>query len=202
MTACSKRSAKRYAGAAAFAAFWALIAAAPRGFGEPPAWELAQGWRVKHEEPFYLGYGGRKWERDFGVLDGRCNRQAAGAALGGAAGGMAGAQAARSPERQIATVQGAILLGVPTTDGIGHDMDPKDRACLGQALELAGAERDVTWTNAQSGVAYSVIPLGGFTDNGRSCREFVTFVASAGRPQATVRHKACSGGDGVWQIIG
>jgi len=201
MAECRKIWAGRNATAMAAAAFWALTVPAPLTFADPPPWAPAHGWRVKHEEPFYLGYGGRRWERDYGVLDGRCNRQAVGAVLGGAAGAAIGSRVGKDENRQVATVLGAVL-GAAAGASIGRDMDEKDRACLGQVLELTGAERDVTWTNPESGVAYRVIPLAGFTDNGRSCREFVTFATPSGRARTTVRHKACSGGDGVWQVIG
>jgi len=71
----------------------------------------------------------------------------------------------------------------------------------GRTLELASVERDVAWTNTDNGIAYHVITLGGYIDNGRSCREFVTRVDAGGRNE-TVRNKACSAGDGVRQIVG
>ncbi|MDP2627510.1 MAG: hypothetical protein Q8Q58_11465 [Candidatus Rokubacteria bacterium] len=60
--------------AIAVAVIWALTAPVV-SFGDPPPWAPAHGWRAKHD-PFYLGYTGKKWDRDFGVLDGRCNRSA------------------------------------------------------------------------------------------------------------------------------
>ena len=185
--------------AIAVAVVWALTVPVPVSFGDPPPWAPAHGWRAKHD-PLYLGYTGKKWNRDYGVIDGRCNRQAVGAVLGGAAGGVIGSQVGRGDGRQVATVVGAVL-GAMIGAGIGREMDEKDRACVGHTLELAGVERVVAWTNADNGVAYRVIPLGGFTHQGRSCREFVTRV-SAGSRNETVRHKACSTGDGVWEIIG
>ena len=183
--------------AIAVAVVWAL--AVPVTFGEPPPWAPAHGWRAKHA-PLYLGYTGKQWGRDYGVIDGRCNRQAVGAVLDAATGGMVGSQVGQGEGRQVATIVGTVL-GAVAGASIGRDMDEKDRACLGHTLELAGLERGVAWTNTDNGVGYRVIPLGGFTDNGRPCREFVTRVSVSGRNE-TVRHKACSAGDGVWQIVG
>lgn len=185
--------------AVAVAVVWALTAPVPVSFGDPPPWAPAHGWRKQHD-PFYLGYTGKKWNRDYGVIDGRCNRQAVGAVLGAATGGVIGSQVGKGGDRQVATVLGTVL-GAVVGAGIGREMDEKDRACLGHTLELAGLERGVAWTNTDNGVDYRVIPLGGFTDNGRPCREFVTRVSASGRNE-TVRHKACSAGAGVWQIVG
>ncbi|MEZ5628509.1 MAG: hypothetical protein R3E34_13455 [Rhodocyclaceae bacterium] len=53
---------------------------------DPPAHAPAHGWRKKHD-PDYIGYTGRKWERDYGILDGRCSTEAVGAVVGGVIGG-------------------------------------------------------------------------------------------------------------------
>lgn len=153
----------------------------------------AQALNSRHAgDPLYLGYTGKKWDRDYGVLDGRCNRHAVSAALDGT--GLT--RTSHDQSRPVATVLGAI-----NGTSAGPAMDEKDRACLGQTLELAGIERAVAWTNAGNGVVYRVIPLGGFSDNGRPCREFVTRFTMHGRTE-TVREKACSAGDGVWHIVG
>lgn len=179
----------------------ALTVQVPVAFGDPPPWGPAHGWRAQHD-PYYLGYTGKKWNSDYGVLDGRCNRQAAGAVLGAVAGGAIGSQVGQNEGRQVATIVGTVL-GATLGASIGRDMDEKDRACLGQALELAGVERGVAWTNSDKGVVYRVIPLGGFiADNGWPCREFVTRASASGGHTDTVRHKACSAGNGVWRIIG
>lgn len=147
-------------------------------------------------DALYLGYTGKMWDRDYGVLGGRCNRQAVSAALGGTATMARTDHGQDREDRAVATVLGAIIGA-----SAGPAMDEKDRACLGQTLELAGIERTVAWTNTGSGVVYRVIPLGGFSDNGWPCREFVTRFTTHGRTE-TVREKACSAGDGVWHIAG
>ena len=176
---------------------WALTALVPGVFGDPPALAQAYGLREKNANQ-YLGYAGMKWDRDFAVLDGRCNRQAVGAALGAAA--TLAARGGRSEARQVATIVGSITGAGAGATG-GRDLDEKDRACLAQTLELAGIERNVAWTNGETGATFSVVPLEGYSDNGRSCREFVTRISTAGREDVK-RHKACSAGDGVWRIAG
>ena len=68
----------------ALATVWSLAALA-----DPPAHAPAHGWRKKHD-PYYVGYTGTQWERDYDVTSGRCNREEIGAVLGGVAGGVVG----------------------------------------------------------------------------------------------------------------
>jgi surface antigen len=152
--------------------------------------------------PIYLGYAGRRWARDYGVLNGYCDRQAVGTIVDEEKSGAA--SSSRQPQREghaVATVVGRILGG-PAEALLGRDLGDKDRACLGQALELAGAEKSVAWSDHDRGIAYRMIPLGGFPDGGKSCREFVTRIVNKEDRSETVRHKACSSGNGVWQVIG
>src|SRR2546430_15626909 len=72
---------------------------------DPPPWAPAHGWRKKND-PNYVGYTGKKWEKDYGVLEGHCNNQAVGAVLGGVVGGAGGTPAGKKEE-----LAGAELLG-------------------------------------------------------------------------------------------
>jgi hypothetical protein len=54
---------------------------------DPPSHAPAHGWRKKHD-PYYVGYSGQQWERDFDISSGTCNRQAVATVLGGVAGGV------------------------------------------------------------------------------------------------------------------
>ena len=58
------------------------LAAPPTSYADPPPQAPAHGWRKKHD-PNYVGYRGKKWDRDYGVIEGRCNRKAVGAVLVG-----------------------------------------------------------------------------------------------------------------------
>lgn len=152
---------------------------------DPLSWAPAQGKRSKGHD--YTGYNGKKWKRDYGVLEGRCNREAVGAALGGAANGTVGSQSGK----QIAVVLGA---------HDDRDMDETDRACFGHALELAGDRKRVAWNGADGRTTYLLTPLRGFEQNGAHCREFDLRVTSGGRRE-TSRAKACPAGDGSWRIV-
>ena len=184
--------------ALAAAVCWALIPAMQVAFGDPPGLAPAHGWRARNDAR-YLGYTGKKWDRDYGILDGRCNRQSVGAVLGAAARGAKGSHFS-GEDRPVATIVGSVL-GPMVGVNNGRDMDEKDRACLAYTLELAGAERNVAWTNTDTGAAYTVVPLDGYSKQGRSCREFVTRISAHGHDDM-IRQKACSEGDGVWRIVG
>ncbi|TCJ18142.1 hypothetical protein EZJ19_02570, partial [Parasulfuritortus cantonensis] len=60
-------------------------------WADPPGQAPAHGWRKKHD-PYYMGYTGRKWDDDYGITLGRCNRDAVGAVLGGVVGGAIGSR--------------------------------------------------------------------------------------------------------------
>lgn len=66
-----------------------LLPASPVAYTDPPPWAPAHGWRKKHD-PYYQGYSGTHWEQDYGIINGKCNREAIGTALGGAVGGAIG----------------------------------------------------------------------------------------------------------------
>ena len=116
---------------------------------------------------------------DYGVLRGHCDSVAVGAAL------------ANSRE-EVATLVGTALP---------RDMDPRDRACAGQALELTGRRRTVTWTNGATGVRHRVTPTRSFRRGGTRCRDFVAVAVSSGRVRE-LRGAACRSGDGEWAILG
>ena len=68
-----------------------LLVAAPAP-ADPPPWAPAHGWRKKND-PNYIGYTGKKWDKDYGVVEGHCNTEAIGAVLGGVVGGAVGSRA-------------------------------------------------------------------------------------------------------------
>jgi surface antigen len=176
-----------------------LALSAPRNaYGDPPPWAPAHGKRKKNDD--YTGYTGKKWKRDYGILEGGCNREAVGAVLGGIAGGAIGSQVGKGENRQIAIVLGTIA-GAVIGAQIGREMDETDRACVGHALELAGDSRRVTWKGADGKTTYRITPLRGFERDGAHCREFDLRV-TAGERQETKRQKACPTGDGNWRIVG
>ena len=177
----------------------ALAVAVPlNSYGDPPPWAPAHGKRKKGDP--YTGYTGKKWDRHYGVVGGRCNREAVGAVIGAAAGGAVGSQVGKGEGRQIAILVGTVA-GAVIGAQIGRDMDQTDRACIGHALELAGDKKRVTWSSADNSKTYLLTPVSGFEQKGVNCREFDLRV-TAGERKETSRAKACPAGDGTWRIIG
>jgi surface antigen len=175
----------------------ALTAVPQAASADPPAHAPAHGWRKKHD-PYYEGYGGKRWDKDYGVVEGRCYREAAGAAIGGAVGGAIGSQVGGGDGRKIAIVVGAVL-GAVIGAKIGRDLDNADRACIGHALELAGDRRTVVWTSGDLG--YRLTPTGGFERKGQPCRNYALQLTGRDGRTQSVNGAACRSGDGTWQVV-
>lgn len=176
----------------------AAMSALPQAaFSDPPAHAPAHGWRKKHD-PNYQGYTGKKWEQDYGVVQGRCYREAAGAAIGGAVGGVIGAQVGGGDGRKIAIVLGTVL-GAVVGAKIGRDLDNADRACIGHALELGGEKRGVAWSVGE--VAYLLTPQTGFQRGAESCRNYILQVSTGGKNTQNIKGAACRAGNGTWQVV-
>jgi len=167
-------------------------------FADPPSWAPAHGWRKKHD-PNYVGYNGRQWQDDYGVVEGHCDAQAVGAVAGATIGGMIGAQVARPEDRAVAVVIGAVLGAVVGSE-IGKRVEDADRACVGHTLELAKTNQRVRWDNPQTGLSYVVTPLRGYTEGATPCCEFTTEVINKGK-STTIKDRACRTGDGTWKIV-
>lgn len=179
-----------------FAACVALALAAPVP-ADPPPHAKAHGWRKKND-PTYAGFRGKTWERDYGVVSlGRCNTDAvlgvAGAAIGGIVGAQVGRDSGSEANRAIAVIVGS-AIGAVIGSRIGRDIDRTDQACIGHALELAGAGKTVRWDNG--GVAYELTPT---RNIGTSCREFKLNAARGGVREAATRI-ACTSGNGAWEL--
>jgi surface antigen len=172
-----------------------LIALPCIGLAAPPAWAPAHGWRSKND-PTYAGYSGRQWERDYGVSAGRCDRAEIGAVLGGVAGGVIGAEAGKGDARAVAIVLGTVI-GAAIGAEIGRRMDQTDRSCVGHALELAGPNQTVSWTNPNTRVSYKLTPVDD-SDAAQRCRRF-RLTATGGFGLSEGRTVACASGDGTWE---
>ena len=160
----------------------------------PPPWAPAHGWRRKND-PFYVGYAGRQWSDDYGVISGSCHTDKVLAVIGAAAGGAIANRAASQENRVIATIIGAIAGGV-VGDVIGKKIDESDRACVGQALELARVGQRVRWTNPATGLTYTVRPRRDLADG---CRQF-ELATSGGGKSGPVSLTGCVGRDGEWRL--
>ena len=160
---------------------------------DPPPWAPAHGWRKKND-PNYVGYTGKKWQKDYGVLEGRCNTAAVGAVLGGAVGGAVGSRVSNDRDRPVAIVVGTVI-GAVIGARVGASIDESDRGCMGHALELAGENKTVVWTNKATGANYRLTPTRNFQDGKLPCREFTT-VVSSGKKKDSVKGVACRRGNG------
>lgn len=129
---------------------------------------------------FYLGSSGVLWPSDHGVLSGGCD-----------AVGVRGRATAGVPSAQFA---GGILPAGDSDDAVAA-MGADDRACLGQALELATGARGIAWRNPYTNINYHVVPLEKSVSGGQTCRRFV-LDAPGEHSIAT----ACTSGDGVWSL--
>ena len=166
-------------------------------YADPPSWAPAHGWRRQHD-PYYTGYTGRKWDSDYGVIAGHCDRQAIGTVLGATVGGAIGSQVGKGDGKAVATVLGAVIGGVVGAK-IGKDLDGVDRACVGHGLELAEDHQRVAWVNSESGASYQLSPTRGYQQDGRICREF-SLRMTVGRNSQVGLGIACQTADGTWQI--
>jgi surface antigen len=161
----------------------------------PPDHAKAHGWRKKND-PNYVGYTGKKWEKDYGVTEGKCNSAAVGAVLGGAAGAVVGSRAGKE-DRPVAIILGT-AIGAVIGAKIGQSVDESDRACMGHSLELAGRKDTVVWTNPKTGVTYRMTPTRNFQDGKEHCREFTTDLVGKGNRKEKVTGVACRRGNAEW----
>jgi surface antigen len=175
-----------------------ILPVAPSAYADPPPWAPAHGWRKKHD-PYYTGYSGKRWGKDYGVVDGECNWQAVGTVVGGVIGGAVGASVSKHENRTIAVILGSVI-GAVIGNQVGKSIDNNDRGCIGHALELGEDHRPVHWQNPQTGIEYRVTPLAGFTNNGRKCREYTLDVLNDGEDNFS-HGKACLVSDGTWKAI-
>jgi surface antigen len=177
----------------------AAAALAVPALADPPAHAPAHGWRKKHD-PYYVGYTGYQWSRDYGVLEGHCNRDEVGTVLGGVVGGVIGSQVGDGSGRAVAIVLGTVLGAVVGRE-IGREMDERDRACVGHALELAKDGQSVRWMNESTGVTYIVTPTTAYRSSGEPCRAFRLKTSAEGKSRTT-ETGACQTGEGTWKFMG
>lgn len=174
-----------------------LLMFATAVIADPPAHAPAYGWRAKHD-PYYVGYTGTQWTKDFDITSGRCNREEVGAVLGGVVGGAIGNNVADRDDRVVATIVGA-AVGALVGAKIGHELDEKDERCVGQSLELAQTGHTVEWRNDQTGVGFVLTPTKAEEIDGRSCRVFKLRASVKGKSQ-TVTRRGCQIATGEWEI--
>lgn len=124
-----------------------------------------------------------------------CNSESVGRVLGGITGAVVGNQFGGGNGRAVATIGGAIA-GVLIGGQIGRDIDARDQACIGQALEFAPVGQRIEWPSS-SARQYAVVP-GRVTRRGNEyCRRYDAEVRTASGRQKT-SGVACRRPDGVW----
>jgi surface antigen len=168
-------------------------------FSAPPSWAPAHGWRKKHD-PAYVGYEGRRWPADYGVIRGGCDRQAIGAVLGGAVGGAVGARVGSDRDRPVAILLGTVIGAVIGAE-IARKIDEQDRACVGHALELTEGGRPVMWDNPATRTTFILTPQSSYMRGDTPCRQFSLEVRSEGKSDVS-QQRACRSREGNWQMVG
>jgi surface antigen len=174
-----------------------IVAWTAAALADPPDHAPAHGWRQKHD-PFYVGYTGRHWDHDYGILSGHCNREAVATVLGGVVGGVIGSRVGDDDNRTVATIIG-VAAGALIGNKIGRELDEADRSCIGHALEVGQPGQVVRWTNQASGVEYQMVLKARGDNNSRSCREYTLF-GIAGDKKSFRQGVACQVKPGVWSI--
>lgn len=176
----------------------ALIAPfSPSVHADPPPWAPAHGWHKKHD-PYYTGYSGKKWDRDYGIVYGRCNREAIGTVLGGAVGGAIGSTIGKGDGNTVAIIIGTVL-GAVLGNRIGKQLDETDRGCIGHALELAADRKTVRWAGA-SDLNYELTPIRSFDRNSQKCREYRLRVYGSSFDEDRIE-RACLLNEGEWEVL-
>mgnify|MGYP001159385078 CR=1 FL=1 len=160
-----------------------------------------------------IGHGGQRWQTDYGVRAGRCDRDAILVQSAGQRDLVAEHQQ-HLKNRTVGIIgggQSGVLLSTRGAGRHGARFDAADRACLGHVLELGTPGRDVSWVNTGTQRAYVVALEAGTVESpagGSRCR--VVLLASvpargwAGTGGASralnnaERLIACQSSPGVW----
>jgi surface antigen len=166
---------------------------------DPPSHAPAHGWRMKND-PHYRGYSGKQWPTDYGILSGRCNREAVATVLGGMAGAAIGSSVGDDDDRAVAVIIGA-AAGALIGNRIGRELDEADRACVGHALEIGKTGQILAWVNKSTGVSYEMTVLTDASGQDNACRQFA-LSADLGKTKSSKQGRACHSGQGVWEIDG
>ncbi len=147
----------------------------------------------------FIGYSGTRWDRDYLVLQGRCDHAAIAVDLGS---GSPTLETGPDVPGQRSPV-GAMLVGKSVDSLISRkvdrELDAADRGCIGYALELLKPGRRVRWDNPESGVSFELITGEGHTEIEGDCRSFKLFARTSER-WSKRRGSACQRGAGLWQM--
>lgn len=177
---------------------FSLCATIGTSYADPPAHAPAHGWRKKHD-PYYRGYSGYQWQRDYGVMSGECQWQTIGTVTGGVIGGAVGASVGEGSNKPIAIILGSVI-GAVIGNQIGKAIDNNDRGCIGHALELGRIGQRVHWVNPDSRIEYNLTPTSDFMQGNQKCKSYrLEWIEQGKRQQAN--NRACLAEQGQWQTI-
>ena len=132
----------------------------------------------------FIGYTGKGWNEDFGVLRGKCQAK----------------QVQEEALKGSLTMQMAYVEVTSSFSGIFPqnefvDALAVDSHCFGHTLELVPSGQSVRWLNPVSGVGVYLSP-GPKSDN---CRSFLGVTIVEGEKKK-FRGEVCSSIKGLWQI--
>lgn len=175
-----------------------VFAAIGSVYADPPAHAPAHGWRKKHD-PYYQGYSGYRWQRDYGVISGECQWQTVGTVAGGVIGGAVGASVGDGANKPIAIILGTVI-GAVIGNQIGKSIDNNDRGCIGHALELGRIGQRVHWTNPNTRIEYFLTPTETFIRGSQKCKAYQLEWVDQGKRQRA-NNRACLAEQGKWQTI-
>ena len=183
---------------APFILFLLVAAWSVAALADPPRHAPAHGWRQKHDA-YYIGYTGKHWDHDYGILAGHCNREAVATVLGGVIGGVIGSKVGDRDNRSVAIIIGA-AAGALIGNKIGRELGDAERSCFGHALEVGKPGQTVTWANEETGVQYEMVPGATSDEYGDTCREY-TLRAIADDRKSVRQGTACETEPGVWNVV-
>ncbi|HEX4918679.1 MAG TPA: hypothetical protein VFV43_12335 [Limnobacter sp.] len=139
---------------------------------------------VAHGKTF-IGYTGKTWSNDYGVLRGQCDAQAVHAETlaSGMVTGMAKVEI--TPTFQA-------LFAAPSDSSLANQIDSY---CFGHTLELVPSGQAVRWRNPANGIGVYLSP-GAKTD---TCRSYLGVIFNNGEKRK-FRGEACAQQAGQWRI--
>ncbi|HEX4844285.1 MAG TPA: hypothetical protein VFV57_11485 [Limnobacter sp.] len=133
----------------------------------------------------FIGYTGKSWSNDYGVLRGQCDTQAV--QLEGLNGGIVNGMA------KVEVTPTFVALFPNVTDAPqAHQIDAH---CFGHTLELVPAGQAVRWRNPASGAGVYLSP-GAKSD---TCRSYLGVTFTNGEKKK-FRGEACADQAGQWRI--
>lgn len=124
---------------------------------------------------------------------GQYNRGQSGAVIGGAGGAVVGQAIGKSTEATLIGLAVGTMLGYI----VGNEMDKKDRQELNRVYETGVSGQQQSWSNPDSGNAYTVTPQPAVQSSSGPCRKAEIRAVIDGRPETTYS-TACRDASGQW----